>query len=465
MRGAQKLKRVGVLMKITFFGAVEEVTGSRYLIETDDVKILVDCGLFQGEHELTKHNWDAFPVDPKSIEAIVLTHAHIDHTGYIPVLVKKGFKGKIYCSKATYALCAIMLVDSGHLQEEDAKHMNARGDSEHAPIVPLYTAQDAQDSLPLFHAIEYDTPVNIGKTLQATLIRSGHILGSSFVVLTDGKEKLTFSGDLGRPADLIMKTPPHLKETDYLVLESTYGDRLHEKGDAIEALGNAVNQTVKRGGILVIPCFAVARTQTILYCLYQLKQKKMIPEIPIYLDSPMAIKVTSLLCTFPEEHTLSPALCKDVCAVATYTNTADESKKLDHLTHPAILVAGSGMADGGRVVHHLQHFIADAHNTILFVGFQAKGTTGYELVSGAKHIKIYGTSYPVHADIKTIDMLSAHADYNEVLEWLSSFEKAPKKVFLTHGELESAISLKKKIEDRFGWTVVIPKYKDSFELN
>ncbi len=452
-------------MKISFFGGVEEVTGSRYLVESDDVKILVDCGLFQGEHDLTKRNWERFPVDPKTIHAIILTHAHIDHTGYIPVFVKKGFRGKIYCSKATYALCAIMLIDSGHLQEEDAKHIYEQGDADHEPAVPLYTMQDAQDSLPFFHAVDYDTVIQLGTSLQATLIRSGHILGSSFVVLTDGKETLTFSGDLGRPEDLIMKAPPHLKKTDYLVLESTYGDRLHDKGDAIEELGKAVHDTMKRGGVLIIPCFAVGRTQTILYCLYQLKQKKAIPEnLPIYLDSPMAIKVTDLLCTFGDEHTLSPALCKEVCDVAHYTPMAEESKKLDHLTHPAIIVAGSGMANGGRVIHHIKQFGGDRRNTILFVGYQAKGTLGRELIDGQKHVKIFGTLYPVHADIKIMDMLSAHADYNEMLEWLSSFEKAPKKVFLTHGELESAISFKKKIEDRFGWSVVIPKYLESFEL-
>jgi len=454
-------------MKITFFGAVEEVTGSRYLIEHGTTRILVDCGLFQGEHELAKRNWEPFPIDPKSVDAIVLTHAHIDHTGYIPVFIKKGFKGKIYCSQATLALSAIMLVDSGHLQEEDAKHMHGHEaeDAEHAPIAPLYTEEDAKDALPFFNVVEYDTVIDLGSSLQCTLIRSGHILGSSFVVISDGKQKLTFSGDLGRPVDLIMKSPPHLKETDYLVLESTYGDRLHEEGDPIAAIATVVNETVKRGGVLLIPAFAVGRTQTILYCLYQLKQKKAIPDIPIYLDSPMAINVTNLLCKFPDEHTLTPELCKDVCAVATYTPMVEESKQLDKMTHPVIIIAGSGMANGGRVLHHLTKFISDYKNTVFFVGYQATGTLGRLLVDGKKDIKIYGTSYPVHAHIQIINTLSAHADYKEVLEWLSYFEKAPKKVFLSHGELESAVSLKKKIEDRFGWNVVIPKYLESYELD
>lgn len=450
-------------MKITFLGGVEEVTGSRYLLEHENMKILVDCGLFQGQKELTKRNWEPFPVEPSSIEAIVLTHAHIDHTGYVPVLVKKGFRGKIYCSEGTYALSAILLNDSGHLQEENARRSNEHGDPDHAPVVPLYTAQDAKDALRYFQIVDYDTAISIGG-LRVTLIASYHIIGASFVIVSDGKETLTFSGDLGRPADLIMKSPPHLKQTDYLVMESTYGDTLHAEGDPIEALGNIINETVKKGGVLIIPSFAVGRTQTILYCLYQLKQKKAIPHIPIFLDSPMGISVTDLLCEFPDQHTLSASLCKDVCEVATETRTPEESKKIDHLNHPAIVVAGSGMADGGRVVHHLKRFVGDAKNTVLFVGFQGEGTTGRALVDGHKEIRIYGKFYPVHAEIKIINMLSAHADYKEALEWLSSFEKKPKKVFLTHGELEFAQAFKQKIEERFGWSVVVPKYLESFDL-
>lgn len=450
-------------MKITFFGAVEEVTGSRYLIEQGDTKILVDCGLFQGLRELTKHNWEKFPIDPKSIDAIVLTHAHIDHTGYIPLFFKKGFRGKIYCSKPTVALCAIMLVDSGHLQEEDAKHHNARANEGEAHIEPLYTAQDAQDAMTLFQGVEYDEVTKIGP-LEVTFIRSGHILGASFVIVTDGKERLTFSGDLGRPHDIIMKSPPHLKETDYLVLESTYGDRLHPKEEAIQELANEITHTIKKGGVLIIPCFAVGRAQTILYYLYQLKQKNAIPDIPIYLDSPMAIKVTELYCKFPEEHTLSTSSCNESLGIATITPTAEDSKKLEHFTHPAIIIAGSGMANGGRALYHFQHYIGDRKNTVLFVGYQAPGTTGYALVHGKKEIWIYGKQYEVHASIKIIDSLSAHADYNEILDWLSYFEKAPKKVFITHGEVESAESLQEKIKKRFGWNVVIPKFGDSFDL-
>ncbi len=439
-------------MKITFLGATQEVTGSRYLIEDKDTKVLVDCGLFQGDKELKNRNWDTFPVEMSSIDAIVLTHAHIDHTGYIPLLVKKGFRGEIYCSKATYQLSSILLLDSGRLQEKKA------------PDLPLYTEKDAEYSLQFFKVVDYDTIVNIG-TLKVTLIRSGHILGSAFVILSDGKQTITFSGDLGRPDQLTMKSPPHLEKTDFLVIESTYGDRLHDEGDPIEELGHIVNETVARGGVLIIPSFAVARTQTILYSLYRLKEKNAIPKVPIFLDSPMAIRVTDLFCNFKEEHALPPLLCDDIFDVATYTSTAKKSKKIDTLKHSAIIIAGSGMATGGRVLHHLKAFISDPKNTILFVGFQAEGTEGRALVEGAKEIKIHDKQYSVRAEIKRIKMLSAHADYNEILEWLSFFKNTIKKVFVTHGEIEASQSLKKKIEERFGWSVVIPKYLESFDLD
>lgn len=452
-------------MKITFLNIEGEVTGSKYLIEDvgqANSKILVDCGLFQGKDNI-KYNRDSFPVDPKTIDAIVLTHAHLDHTGYIPYLVKNGFEGKIYSSKATYALCEIILIDSGSLQEGYANLVNRREDSE--KISPLYTVKDAQRSLSFFHPVDYDKPFNIGN-LTVTLIFSAHILGSSFVVISDGKNKLTFSGDLGRPNQLIMKDPPKIKDTDYLVLESTYGDRIHEESDAFQVLEQVINQTIKKSGILIIPAFAVERTQLLLYCLNQLKNKKLIPDIPVYLDSPMAIAVTELFCQFKEEHTLEESLCKDITRVAKYTRTARESKELDssNMNGPAIIIAGSGMADGGRVLYHFQKYISDKKNTILFTGYQSTGTLGQQLIKGENKIKIYGNKYIVRAEIKKLDMLSAHADYNEILEWLSGFEKAPKKVFLTHGEKAAGRNLKELIEKKFGWSVVIPKHAESFDL-
>ena len=438
-------------MKITFLGATEEVTGSMNLIEEKDTKILVDCGLFQDD-KLSKRNWHRLSRDPSNIDAIVLTHAHIDHTGYIPLLIKNGFRGAIYCSKATYKLSSVMLLDSGRLQEKGAVGL------------PLYTEEDAEKSLRFFKVVDYDVIVSVG-VLEVTLIRSGHILGSAFVIVSNGKQILTFSGDLGRPHQLIMESPPHLEKTDFLVLESTYGDTLHEQGDPIEELGSIVNETVAKGGVLIIPAFSVARTQAVLYCLYKLKEKNAIPKVPIFLDSPMAIRVTDLFCDFKQELSLPQDLCDDIFDIATNTPTVEESKMLDTLQHPAIIIAGSGMATGGRVLYHMEHYISDAKNTILFVGFQVEGTEGRALVDGAKKIEIHDKQYEVRANIKIIKTLSTHADYNETLEWLSYFKKNPKKVFITHGEKEATISLKEKIEERFGWTVIIPKYLESFDLD
>lgn len=451
-------------MKITFLGGVEIVTGSKYLIEQEDTKLLVDCGLFQGGYKTTKRNWDEFPIDPATINAVVLTHAHIDHTGYLPLLVKNGFKGKVYCSQATFELCQILLIDNGNIQEENAERFNERKDPDTPVAKPLYTKADAEYALRYFQVMNYDTVFSIG-VFSITLIRCSHILGSSFVVVSDGKRKLTFSGDLGGPNQLIMKAPSYLKQTDYLVLESTYGDRLHEKGDPIAMLGQIINDALKQNGIILIPAFAVGRTQTILYCLYQLKQKKIIPDIPIFLDSPMAISVTELFCDFKEDYTLPINLCREILSDATFTPRVEDSKHLDTLKGSAIIIAGSGMMEGGRMVHHLKNYISDPKCTLILVGYQAEGTRGSELFGGAREIKLFGQTYEVNAKIKPLDLFSAHADYKEILEWLSHFEQAPKKVFLTHGEPASAQALKAKIEQRFGWQVVIPKYKESYDLN
>lgn len=442
-------------MKITFYGAVEEVTGSKYLLEHDDAKILIDCGLFQGSKELTRHNWDTFPISPNAIDAIVLTHAHIDHTGYIPALVKNGFKGPIYCSPATYEMCSFLLIDSANLQEEAAKFSHSR--------VPLYTKDDAQHALTLFKPVDYDIVTSV-KSLHITLIRSGHILGSAFVIVNDGKQTLTFSGDLGRPNQPILKAPPTLKETDYLVLESTYGNRIHGNDDPKQTLSTEINETIRKGGTVLIPCFSVMRAQTMLYYLYELKQKKLIPDIPIFLDSPSAINITHLFCKFTNEYTFSPTVCTTALGVATYTPTMKESKQINDMSGSSIIISGSGMAEGGRMPFHLQRFISGSKNTILFVGYQAKGTDGRLLVDGAREIRIYDKEYPVHATIKNIQSLSAHADAQEIIEWLKHFEKGPKKVFLVHGEPESLQALKNRIEDRFKWQVIIPTYSESFDL-
>jgi metallo-beta-lactamase family protein len=443
-------------MKITFLGATGTVTGSKYLIEYKDTKILVDCGLFQGEPGIVRHNFDPFPIDPATIDAIVLTHAHIDHTGYIPALMNNGFKGPIYCSQATKEISVISLTDSGTLQEEAAKKRH------HA--IPLYTKSDAESALNFFKAVDYDTVFAI-KSLEVTLIRSGHILGSAFVEIYDGTQKLTFSGDLGRPNQPILKAPPYLKGTDFLVLESTYGSRIHDTQNPEEELAQVVRDTMQKGGVLIIPCFSVMRTQLILYYLYELKQKNSIPKVPIYLDSPSGIAIDRLFCKFSDEYILPKDVCDAALDVAIPTLNVTESKQLNHLTSNAIIISGSGMADGGRIPFHLKRFATDAKNTILFVGYQAKGSSGRLLVEGAHTVQVDDKEYPVRAEIKGIRSLSAHADAQEIIEWLAHFEKAPKRVFLTHGEPDSIAALKKSIEERFNWIVIVPTYLQSVDLD
>ncbi len=454
-------------MKITFFGATQEVTGSKYLIEHQKTKILVDCGLFQGRNAYVR-NRDPFPIDPKTIDALVLTHAHIDHTGYVPSLVKQGFSNAVYCTPATYELCRILLIDSAAIQEENAKKRNATSPNSYASE-PLYTKVDAEHALSFFKTIDFDTPFTIeqtsGPSLTVTFKHAGHILGAASVVVSDGKKTVTFSGDLGRPDELLMKAPTHLTQTDFLILESTYGNKIHEKSDSIDTLGKFINEGIAKKGMIIIPVFAVGRAQMILYCLYQLKQKKIIPDLPIFLDSPMAIAATNLFCSYPDEHRLNISLCKEIFDIATYTQTTQDSRKIDYSASPAIIITGSGMADGGRALHHFKYFISNPKNMVIFVGFQAQGTTGHELVHGAQEIKIDEDWYHVHAKINLIDTFSAHADSHELLEWLDSFKHTPKKVFLTHGELKASQALKRKIKKQFGWTVIIPKYGESFDLD
>ncbi len=450
-------------MKITFLGAAQEVTGSKYLVEHHDAKLLVDCGLFQGSYKTSQRNWSNFPVDPATIGAVVLTHAHIDHTGYVPLLFKNGFKGPIYCSRATYELCKILLRDNGNLQEESARKFNEYKDAQTPPVQPLYTKQDAEYALTFFKVVEYESSIVQGP-FKITLVRCSHIIGSSFVIVSNGERTISFSGDLGGTHQLIMQAPSKLTSTDYLVLESTYGDRLHEQGDPLSLLAESINEAVANGGKILIPAFAVGRTQTVLYCLYELKKKKLIKDIPVFLDSPMAIDVTNLFCDFEEDHVLGAQECKQSLAVATPTPSVEDSKRLSNIPGSAIIIAGSGMMEGGRMVHHLKNYISDPKPLIILVGYQAGGPKGSELLSDEKEIKLFGQMYPVRAQIKTLDMFSAHADYNEILDWLSHFKTAPKKIFLTHGELEAAQALKEKIEKRFGWQVVVPAYEQSFEL-
>lgn len=451
-------------MKIQFLGATQTVTGSKYLLQIEQSKILVDCGLFQGYKELRLRNWTQIPVNPADIKYILLTHAHIDHSGYIPLIVKNGFRGKIICTEATFELAKILLPDSGYLQEEEAHYANKKGYSKHHPAMPLYTKDDAETALNYFQTVHLNEPFELAEDAYATFYYAGHILGASMIKVQHQDTSVLFSGDLGRPNDPVMKPPQEPPSADYLVIESTYGDRVHETLDPETQLADIINRTVKRGGTVVIPAFAVGRTQMLLYYIQRLKAQNKISDIPVFVDSPMAINVTELFSRHADENRLTPEQCAAVCNVAQYVRTVDESIALGKQKMPMILISASGMATGGRVVHHIYNFAPDYRNTILFTGFQAGGTRGDRFVRGEKEIKMFGQLIPVQAEIAQMGNLSAHVDYVEMLDWLSQVKKAPKTIFITHGEKESALSLKEKIEHKLHWNCVIPDYLDQHLL-
>ncbi len=452
-------------MKIKFLGATGTVTGSKYLLTIQNKHILVDCGLFQGYKELRLRNWNSLPIEPAEIDAVVLTHAHIDHSGYIPLLVKHGFKGTIYATKPTCDLCAILLPDSGYLQEEEAHTANLQGYSKHHPALPLYTMKDAEKSLEHFKPMQFSQDYTLLPGIQVSWHRAGHILGAAFVQFKVEGKTVLFSGDIGRFHDPVMKAPELMHETDYLVLESTYGNRLHDKSDPKDNIAAVVLETIQRGGTVLIPAFAVGRAQSILYYLAQLKQEKRIPDVPVYLDSPMAIDATMLLQHYADkESRLTAQQCRMACSVASYIGSVAESKELDVPNSPKIIVAASGMMTGGRVLHHLKIIAPDARNTILMTGYQAGGTRGARLLAGERELKIQGETFSVKAQIASLNSVSAHADYEDILYWLKQFQRPPRKVFITHGEPEAAAALKKRIEKELGWVCEIPTYLDEETL-
>lgn len=451
-------------MKITFLGATGTVTGSKYLIESGTHRILVDCGLFQGLKQLRLKNWKPLPIDPATIDVVLLTHAHIDHTGYLPLLVKNGFKGKVYCSHATKDLCEILLPDSAHLQEEEARYANMRGFSKHHPALPLYTQEDAERALEMLVPVEFEEDVQIAQGLSARFSPSGHILGASMIMLRDADRSILFSGDMGRPNDPLMLPPAIIKQADYLVLESTYGDRLHDNIDPEIKLAEIINRTYQRGGVLVVPVFAVGRAQELLYFIQSLKTKRMIPDVPVYLNSPMAVDATEIFMQHTDKHRLSRSECKLLANSARMVNSVEESRSLNEIRHPVIILSASGMASGGRVVHHIKAFGPDPRNTILFAGYQAAGTRGAAMLGGAESVKIHGEYVPINAEVDFISNLSAHADYSEMLDWLGHFEQAPIKTFLTHGEPVAADTFRRHIAEKLAWDVVVPEYLETIEL-
>ncbi len=450
-------------MNVQFLGAAGTVTGSKTLVTASGRQLLVDCGLFQGYKNLRLLNWEALPFDPKQLDAVVLTHAHLDHSGALPLLVKQGYKGPIFATPSTIDVCKILLPDSARLQEEDAEYNNRHQRSKHRIALPLYTVQDADRALRQLVPLPFEEQIDAAG-LRVRLRPAGHIVGASSVELASAATTLLFSGDLGRPDDPIMRPPSPIARADYVVVESTYGDRLHDAQDAQEVLGAAIKRTAARGGIVVIPAFAVGRAQEVLYAIYRLKARGAIPELPVYLNSPMAIDMTDVYQRYRSEHRLSIEECRSMCQVAKMVSTVQDSRELVAQRKPAVIVSASGMATGGRVLHHLKALAPDPRNTIVFAGFQAGGTRGGRIVAGERSIRIFGEEVAVNAEVVSLAGMSAHADAQQIMQWLATAPTAPKGVYLNHGEPAAADTLRQRIEHELQWPAVVPRLGQTVEL-
>ena len=426
--------------------------------------MLVDCGLYQGLKQLRLRNREPFPIEPAAIDAVVLTHAHLDHSGYLPLLVRDGFRGPIHCTPATRDLCGILLPDSGHLQEEEAAYANREKYSKHHPALPLYTEEDARACMEYFQPTGFERELQLDRNLTVTLLPAGHIIGAAMALFRGDETTALFSGDLGRPSDPLLPPPAAVRQADYLTVESTYGDRGHADVDPLAELAAVIRRTSERGGVVLIPAFAVGRTQTLLYLLDRLRAENRIPDIPIFVDSPMAASAIEIFRSHPTPHRLSAAECDSVCGVARATESVEESKEIGRMRYPRVIISASGMATGGRVLHHLKSMAPDARNTIVFVGHQAMGTRGAAMVGGARAIKIHGHYVSVNAEVAVLDSLSAHADAEEILAWMGNFTAPPRTTFVTHGEPAAADALRLRIEEKLGWTVRVPEHGETVEL-
>ena len=464
------------MAKLTFLGAAGCVTGSKYIVEANGKRLLVDCGLFQGSHELSDRNYQPLNVDPKTIDYAVLTHAHLDHTGWLPCLVRDGYRGPIFANAATIELTGILLKDSAHLQEEDALHAQKGKYSRHAEPRALYTPEDIDPVLKLLREMPRSGGFDIAEGFHVVSYDAGHILGSSSLELTiteNGKKTVVvFSGDVGRYDQPILKDPTTPPRADVLLCESTYGDRDHPSGSPMDTLADVVNRVTKRGGSIVIPAFAIGRTQTLMYFLRQLEDAQRIPRIPVYIDSPMALDATELYLKHREDHDLEFSREEnggkgDPLNVHEFrlTRTAEESKQINNVTTPCIIISASGMATGGRVLHHLAQRLPDPRNAVLLAGFQAEGSRGRALQEGAKLLHMYGQEVPVKAEIVELHQLSAHAGKSELLRWLSGFAAPPKQTWLVHGEPPAAQSLQAAIQSQMRWNVSVARYLDTVNLS
>lgn len=455
------------LVTLAFTGATGTVTGSHAVLDIPGARLLLDCGMYQGGREWTERNWGSFPVPPSSIDAVLISHAHIDHTGYLPKLVHDSMTGPVYATAATKELCTLLLPDSAHLMQEEAEYRNRKGATRHNPALPLYTAQDAQVALGRISEVLYDRAVQLRDSASATFRRAGHVLGSATVTVSTPSVTLAFSGDLGRSAPVILAPPAPVPEADYLLIESTYGGRRHDEEDPAVALERAVLTVVQREGVLIIPAFAVGRTQEVLFLLRELEDSKRIPAIPVAVDSPMATDASRLYFSHAEElstglralggRAMRPQRLK-------FARSVDESKALNEHDGPAIIISSSGMATGGRVLHHLRRRLPDQRNMVLLVGYQAEGSRGRALQDGADSVRIFGEQVPVRASIAQVRALSAHADVDELLKWLRTAPRQPKGVFLVHGEDDSRTALAARITEELGWKVMVPSFGDRVTL-
>lgn len=450
-------------LSLTFLGAAETVTGSKFLVDHDGSQFLLDCGLFQGLKKLRLQNWKPLPIDLNQLKGIVLTHAHLDHSGYIPRLVNDGYRGPIYCTHATRDLCKILLPDSGYLQEEDAEYANRKTFSKHHPALPLYTERDATRSLRFFESIDFQVPFKIDK-FEIQFLPAGHILGAASALVSIDGQRIVFSGDVGRPHDLLMNAPTKCPKADWIVMESTYGNRHHDSLDILDSLTDVLKPILDKQGVVLIPSFAVGRTQTVLFAIHQLLKTHHIPLVPVYVNSPMATNVTELYRGYSELHKLSKEACEEAFGSAHFVRTVEESKALNRKQGPMIIISSSGMLSGGRVLHHLGHFGQNANNLILLVGYQAMGTRGAALLNGARQIKIHGNYIPIRASVKNLDFLSAHSDQDELLDWLNGEKNTAKQVFLVHGDPSASDALRLRIQDELHLSVKIPEMGEKINL-